>query len=558
MGVRLADTLEPLGDFPVAESKDVDIEINGTNKRLQQAYEDGDLGGGSTIQTDTLPIASAEEEDKIYQYTGEDGTYINGYFYQCVSYGYLGWEVDSSTVYTKDIDTTIGKKVYTENNGTFTEIGTINEVADDKSTMSYIDSNGDTFDCVRDNNFDIQNVGYTWIEKETSPSNVKVDNVSIVEDMNTHEISVSEDYETTKTVDTIDDWNNLSLAEKAKYKNVLVKNDETTTPISIVDMVQNGNMHAVTSNAVYDYVQTIKNVIPSNATLNNKLVSARDNNFAYNILENNTDLNTLVSTGTYTTHIDSGNESTCHAIKAGWHQVYVTNSFGNTSVVQQICILNDNTIYSRTSDSTSWTSWKKLAEEGDTVRWIGRAEGLTLAQIYNTYSKQNTTMYKGFLDWNDSRCPIYGQGADTVEITCYDWNLTAKSIRGQNYFYDDTNNVWVKNTNISQGTLTIPAQTIQSGEYAEVTVPLSTNEFYCGRLDFANLPSANMTISYNDFSGLFQDTKATQNRSQDVLIVVGKATQLTLHVYLINYTGQPVTIGNVDMTYYLEHHIVKE
>lgn len=366
MSVKLADTLAPMGDFAIGESKDIDIEINGTNKRLQQAYEDGDLGG-SAIQTDTLPIPTSENENFIYQYTGSSGTYTNGFFYQNKKWGYLGWDCDGTILYTKDTETVVGKNVYIDSSGTMSLEGTITQVADDYSTLTYIDINEDTHECTRDNNEDMANQGYTWIEKEVSPSNVKVDNESIVQDSSTHKISVANTYETTKTCTDIDEWNALSPTEQAKYENVILERDETTTPISIVDMVQNGNMHAVTSNAVYDCVQTIKNVIPSNATLNNKLVSARDNNFAYNILENNTDLNTLVSTGTYTTHIDAGNESTCHAIKAGWHQVYVTNSFGNTSVVQQICILNDNAIYSRTSDSTSWTEWTKLSKEKDMI-----------------------------------------------------------------------------------------------------------------------------------------------------------------------------------------------
>lgn len=563
MSVKVADTLKGMNsDIAVAEAIDVDIEINGTNKRLQQAYEDGDLGGGSSTQVDTMPIASVDELGKIYQYIGASGTYTNGFFYQCKAWGYWGWDCDGTTLYTKDIETIVGKNVYIDSSGTVTLEGTITQVADDYSTMTYVDTNEDIHECTRDNNEDITNQGYAWTEKEVSPSNVKVDNTSIVQDSSTHEISVAETYETTKTCIDIDEWNALSPTEQAKYENVILKQDETTTPISIVDMVQNGNMHAVTSNAVHDYVQAIKDVIPSNASSSNKLVSASDNNFKYKDFGSTStqDANLITTTGVYS--LCNNSPSTQHLpselAQGEWVIIYATNVNNNQSCCQQILIDWHGNMWKRVMWNVTWGSWKKLAEEGDTVRWIGNAQGLTLAQIFNTYSKQNTTMYKGFLDWNDNRCPIYGQGADTVEITCYDWNLTATSIKGQDYFYDDTNNVWVKNTNISQGTLTIPAQTIQSGEYAEVQIPMVANDFYCGRLDFGNLPSVNMTISYNDFSGLFQDTKGTQNRTQDVLIVAGKPTQLVLHVYLTNYTGQPVTIGNVDVTYYLEHHIVKE
>ena len=82
--VKLGDTLKPLGEFPVAESVDISIDINGTEKSIQQAYDDGDLsGGGSSIQIDVMPIPSSEYEDKIVQYIGESGTYKNGYFYKC-------------------------------------------------------------------------------------------------------------------------------------------------------------------------------------------------------------------------------------------------------------------------------------------------------------------------------------------------------------------------------------------------------------------------------------------------------------------------------------------
>ena len=53
MGIKLADTLEPMGDFPAAKSSDVELTLlNGTKKRLQDAYNDGDLGSGSGSSID--------------------------------------------------------------------------------------------------------------------------------------------------------------------------------------------------------------------------------------------------------------------------------------------------------------------------------------------------------------------------------------------------------------------------------------------------------------------------------------------------------------------------
>lgn len=107
---------------------------------------------------------------------------------------------------------------------------------------------------------------------------------------------------------------------------------------------------------------------------------------------------------------------------------------------------------------------------------------------------------------------------------------------------------------VQSGTYTIPAQTLQNLESAEVTIPLTVGDFYCGRIDFANLPSVNMNLSYNDFSGQFQDARETVSRSQFVLYPIGKVYSGTLHIYLTNYTGSAVTIGNVQVNYYLEHH----
>ena len=87
--IKLADTLAPMSnDFYAVESENVGIDIDGTSKSIQQAYEDGDLSsGGSSIQVGTMPIASVDELGKIYEFIGSTGTYVNGYFYECVSDG---------------------------------------------------------------------------------------------------------------------------------------------------------------------------------------------------------------------------------------------------------------------------------------------------------------------------------------------------------------------------------------------------------------------------------------------------------------------------------------
>lgn len=87
MAIKLADTARPNnyidaehpGTFPVAYAEDVWF-ADGT--RLSEKTFDG-----QDIQVEELPLASAEELGNIYQYIGETGTYTKGYFYECVSDG---------------------------------------------------------------------------------------------------------------------------------------------------------------------------------------------------------------------------------------------------------------------------------------------------------------------------------------------------------------------------------------------------------------------------------------------------------------------------------------
>lgn len=77
-------------DFPVSYAKDVWLNKDKTGTTedysdLQTMYNNDLLGGGgSSIQVDTMPIAS-EYPNEIVQYIGESGTYQNGYFYQSTS-----------------------------------------------------------------------------------------------------------------------------------------------------------------------------------------------------------------------------------------------------------------------------------------------------------------------------------------------------------------------------------------------------------------------------------------------------------------------------------------
>ena len=91
--VRISDTLKQQNDltsFPVAfgDSIWLNKDKSGATEDysdLQTMYNNDELGnGGSSIQVDTMPIAS-EYPNEIVQYVGESGTYQNGYFYQSTS-----------------------------------------------------------------------------------------------------------------------------------------------------------------------------------------------------------------------------------------------------------------------------------------------------------------------------------------------------------------------------------------------------------------------------------------------------------------------------------------
>ena len=96
MAVRVSDNLKTQNDsteFPVAFGDVVWLnkDKSGTTEDysdLQTMYNNDLLGsGGSSIQVDTMPIASVDELGKIYEFIGSTGTYVNGYFYECVSDG---------------------------------------------------------------------------------------------------------------------------------------------------------------------------------------------------------------------------------------------------------------------------------------------------------------------------------------------------------------------------------------------------------------------------------------------------------------------------------------
>ena len=123
MPVRIADSMKQQNDldtFPVAYGADIWLDKNkgsGTANysSLQAMFNNDELGGGgSSIQVETMPAASAENVGKIVQYIGATGSYEHGCFYECKDEsGSYVWRyisiVKNGVFYTSDniIDSTI-------------------------------------------------------------------------------------------------------------------------------------------------------------------------------------------------------------------------------------------------------------------------------------------------------------------------------------------------------------------------------------------------------------------------------------------------------------------
>lgn len=80
---------------------------------------------------------------------------------------------------------------------------------------------------------------------------------------------------------------------------------------------------------------------------------------------------------------------------------------------------------------------------GEVVRYMGNFGTMSLSDIFTNYAAQNTIMYKGYLDYQDSRCPTSTNGIkDTVEITCFDNIITARTYAGIVFAWTATNPNW--------------------------------------------------------------------------------------------------------------------
>ena len=322
MAIRLADTARPnnhvdaehLGTFPVAYAEDVWFE-DGT--RLSEKTFDG-----QSIQKEELPLASADELGNIYQYVGETGTYTNGHFYKCIlnssvyswseikmvekpvvysetvpdinayetgsivcytgedsgsfekghlyqknetSFTYYYWtfyrdpaKTQPYVFYTREATLANGVNVYKANpttgEGNISLVGSISNYQEwsffvnGSSTVQYFHPEADTSKNRTITEGDWVDIG----------GGSKLDNVFLVKDSEgATTLAVSQRTFT----GTQAEWDALTTAEKKTYGQALITNDTDTG--EVVNGVTDGDMRAVTSNAVYDALMNTT-VIQSN------------------------------------------------------------------------------------------------------------------------------------------------------------------------------------------------------------------------------------------------------------------------------------------------------
>jgi hypothetical protein len=134
MAIKLADTLAPMGDFPAADASDVEITLlDETKKSIQQAYEDGDLGGGGggdgVQAVEVMPISPANKD--VVMYVGNDTEeFKKGNTYQAT----VGeaW-VNKAWAGLTGLE---GKYVWTDGTNIYSSMGGLNYVLD-KATSTW-------------------------------------------------------------------------------------------------------------------------------------------------------------------------------------------------------------------------------------------------------------------------------------------------------------------------------------------------------------------------------------------------------------------------------------
>lgn len=343
MPVRIADSMKQMNDltsFPVAYGEGIWLNKDKTGATenysdLQTMYNNDELGnGGSSIQVDTMPIASAENENMIVEYVGASGTYQNGYFYQNIGsgdpkvYSWVQKNVQPSNATATDVsyDNTTSEltatnvqdaideikvglgtasgKDYTDtvrpNSHDLVESGSVYSAINNALNTIYTPRGSLTCAELTSSLLIADNVGNVYEMSDSGVTSALFingagltinvgDNVGIIKagadtylfnymgnafdltDYQKKELATSvlgEDTvegalgviaEKDKRIftDTTAEWGLLSTAEKTEYDFTAFSDEDEADVDTVVDAVTDGDMHAVTSNAVANYVKHV-------------------------------------------------------------------------------------------------------------------------------------------------------------------------------------------------------------------------------------------------------------------------------------------------------------
>ena len=136
MAVLLPDTVQQMGDFPAVNSIDVSIDVDGTPKNLQDAFDDGDLGGGGGLPVVTEVPQNPEDGDVVLitDYEQEKSNILQ--YHDVMYYGFKNTEHDM-VLYTTTQDFTWEMKLYVEDDGIVPYSGDYG--------LDYLDPNGEYF-----------------------------------------------------------------------------------------------------------------------------------------------------------------------------------------------------------------------------------------------------------------------------------------------------------------------------------------------------------------------------------------------------------------------------
>ena len=289
------------------------------------------ISTGNSIQKESLPVASEEELGNIYQYIGNTTfSLTNGHFYKCVSSGgstpvYSWEETEVSRTYktisrnpaggssgldagftivnfipvTNSVDKEINSYLLTLTNNVNNSISIILQTTY-SSDLGY----GVKAIAVEDNNNMIKKIPKfvyndtqkyiffilprSWRQQDTTISLMQIGGKKM--DFRLADASggytganvIFHNVENLKKTftGTQAEWDALTIDEKLTYKQVNITDDESDTNV-VVDAVTNGDMHAVTSNAVaveLEKVKIVRNNFSGNTDVAGNVYIRRFNN----------------------------------------------------------------------------------------------------------------------------------------------------------------------------------------------------------------------------------------------------------------------------------------